>query len=67
MTDPEYEAAVHLAASLAFTARMGPSYDETKNFPLWKRALIKVTPTRQRWRFSQYAPLLRERRQYRSR
>lgn len=59
LTDPEYEAAVHLAAAVAFTARYGPSPDEVAGFTPWKRAIHAVTPRRHRWRLSQYAPIIR--------
>lgn len=61
MSDAEYDAAVHFAGVLAFTARSGPSYDEVRHFPWWKRLAMRLTPTRHRWRYSEFAPILRER------
>lgn len=60
MSDPEYDTAVHYAATLGLTARTGPSYAEFKSFPWWKRLAVRLTPTRQRWRYSEFAPLVRE-------
>lgn len=58
--EPDNAAVLSIVARVAFTARNGPSWDEARHFPRWKRAALRITPRKYRWKFSDFAPLIAE-------
>lgn len=49
-----------LISLLGYTARLGPLPDELSGFPVWKRVAVRLTPRKNRWKWSVYAPILRD-------
>lgn len=57
---PEDQEDLNLALVAGLTKRNGPSAAEIETWPRWKRAACRLTPRKQRWRFSVNAPVIRD-------
>jgi hypothetical protein len=57
--DPQ-EDPYELAVIAGLTRRFGPSAAEIETWPLWKKALCRLTPSEHRWRYSVNADLIRD-------
>jgi hypothetical protein len=49
-----------LAVYAGLTRRLGPSNAEIETWPGWKKAVLRLTPVKHRWRFSAHADLIRD-------
>ncbi len=56
----EFDTQLDQAVQAGLTRRWGPDRKEVKAWPLWKRVACRLTPRKYRWRYSAYAPLIRE-------
>jgi hypothetical protein len=47
------------AFAAGWIKRFGPPSSERQDWPVWKRAACRLTPAKQRWRWSEYAPVVK--------